>query len=76
MILDIDFLINFFTKHTYTDIKDEMGEQDSESSSASGGSIPKWSDSYTITRGKANMLGLAGEKHSTGLTRGVANQIW
>lgn len=78
MILDIDFLIDFFTKYSYKGDKNEMGEQDDAVSSPSsgGGSIPKWSDTYNITRGKANMLGLAGEKHSTGLTRGAANQIY
>jgi hypothetical protein len=58
-----------------------MGEQDDASSSApssggGGGSVPKWSDFYTLTRGKANMLGKAGEKWQTGLNRGAANQIW
>ena len=78
MILDVDFLIDFFAKYSQMKNKNEMGEQDDAGSSPSGGggSIPKWSDTYTITRGKANMLGLAGEKHSTGLTRGAANQIW
>lgn len=79
MILDIDFLIDFFTKYSYKGDKNEMGEQDdavAAAPSSGGGSVPKWSDTYNITRGKANMLGLAGEKHSTGLTRGAANQIW
>jgi hypothetical protein len=82
MISDINFLIDFFNKNTYSTIDKEIDEQDDTAaapaspSSGGGGSIPKWSDSYTITRGKANMLGLAGEKHSTGLTRGAANQIW
>jgi hypothetical protein len=79
MISDIDFLINFFNKNSYSTIDKEIDEQDDAGAAApssGGGSIPKWSDSYTITRGKANMLGLAGEKHSTGLTRGAANQIW
>ena len=80
MILDVDFLIDFFTKYSQMGNKDEMGEQDdaaaAPASSGGGGKVPKWSDTYTITRGKANMLGLAGEKHSTGLTRGAANQIW
>jgi hypothetical protein len=77
MILDIDFLIGFFIKHT-KDNKGEMGEQEAAASSPSsgGGSIPKWADSYTLTRGKANKLGVAGEKWETGLTRGAANQIW
>jgi hypothetical protein len=80
MILDVDFLIDFFTKYSQMGNKDEMGEQDdaatAPASTGGGGKVPKWSDTYTITRGKANMLGLAGEKHSTGLTRGAANQIW
>jgi len=79
MISDIDFLINFFNKNSYSTIDKEIDEQDDAGTAApssGGGSIPKWSDSYTITRGKANRLGLAGEKHSTGLTRGAANQIW
>ena len=80
MILDVDFLIDFFKKHTNGDVKGEMGEQDAAAAPApsggSGGSIPKWADSYTIKRDKANRLGLAGEKWETGLTRGAANQIW
>lgn len=80
MITDIDFLINFFNKNTYSEIKDEMGEQEAEAPAAGGGGgggkVPKWADTYQIKRGKANMLGLAGEKHNTGLTRGAANQIW
>jgi hypothetical protein len=80
MILDVDFLIDFFAKYSQMGNKDEMGEQDdaaaAPASTGGGGKVPKWSDTYTITRGKANMLGLAGEKHSTGLTRGAANQIW
>lgn len=79
MILDVDFLIGFFKKHSKESNKGEMGEQDAASApapSSGGGSIPKWSDSYTLTRGKANKLGLSGEKWETGLTRGAANQIW
>ena len=80
MILDVDFLIDFFAKYSQMGNKNEMGEQDdaaaAPASTGGGGKVPKWSDTYTITRGKANMLGLAGEKHSTGLTRGAANKIW
>ena len=80
MTLDIDFLIDFFNKLSFSGTKDEMGEQEDSApaSTGGGGKVPKWSDTYTITRGKAkaNMLGLAGEKHNTGLTRGAANQIW
>lgn len=80
MVLDVDFLIAFFEKHTKDDNKKEMGEQDAAPStppsSGGGGSIPKWADSYLLTRGKANRLGASGEKWETGLNRGAANQIW
>lgn len=83
MVTDINALIDFFKKYTpQTESKDEIGEQDAApassapSSGGGGGSIPKWSDFYTTTRGKANMLGKAGEKWQTGLNRGTANQIW
>jgi hypothetical protein len=77
MILDIDFLIDFFNKLSFSGTKDEMGEQETAApTGGGGGKVPKWADTYTITRGKANMLGLAGEKHNTGIKRGAANQIW
>jgi hypothetical protein len=79
MILDVDFLIGFFEKYTKEDNKEEMGEQDAAASTApssGGGSVPKWAETYTLTRGKANKLGVAGEKWETGLTRGAANKIW
>ena len=83
MVTDINALIDFFKKYTpQTELKDEIGEQDAApassapSSGGGGGSIPKWSDFYTLTRGKANMLGKAGEKWETGINRGAANQIW
>jgi hypothetical protein len=79
MILDVDFLIAFFEKYTKEDNKEEMGEQDAAASTApssGGGSVPKWAETYTLTRGKANKLGVAGEKWETGLTRGAANKIW
>ena len=82
MVTDINALIDFFKKYTpQTESKDEIGEQDAApassapSSGGGGGSIPKWSDFYTTTRGKANRLGKSGEKWESGLTRGVANQI-
>lgn len=78
MISDINFLIDFFNKFTYTTIDKEIDEQNDAAStpSSGGGSVPKWADTYQLKRGKANMLGLAGEKHNTGLTRGAANQIY
>jgi hypothetical protein len=79
MILDVDFLIGFFKKYSEDNNKGEMGEQDAAASpapSSGGGSVPKWAETYTLTRGKANKLGVAGEKWETGLTRGAANKIW
>lgn len=81
MILDVDFLIDFFKKHSGGEVKGEMGEQEAAaapapSSGGSGKAPPKWADTYQTKRDKANRLGLAGEKWETGLTRGAANQIW
>lgn len=68
------------------DLSTEMKEQ--ETAGATGGgttggggggvpSVPKWADVVGgPKRGKANMLGKKGEKWSTGLNRGVANQLW
>jgi hypothetical protein len=84
MELDVDVLISIFEKYSVSRNKSEIDEQDDAAAPASapssgGGttsSVPKWSDLYSIKRGKANMLGKAGEKWQTGLTRGLANQIW
>jgi hypothetical protein len=83
MNLDVDFLIDFFNKHSGRpddDSKDEIGEQEegggSTTTSTGGGSVPKWADSYPLNRGKANPLMKSGEKWNTGITRGAANQIW
>jgi hypothetical protein len=82
MNLEVDYLIHFFQKNTPNSNKEEMEEQDdaapasAPSTGGGGGSVPKWSDSYNLKRGKSNMLGKSGEKWNTGLTRGAANQIW
>jgi hypothetical protein len=86
MNLDVDYLIDFFTKNS-DPVNDEeetgeIGEQDdapaspAPSTGGGGGSIPKWSDSYQTKRGHANPLMASGQKWETGLTRGSANQIW
>ena len=87
MNLDVDYLIDFFTKNS-DPVNDEeetseLGEQDDAAASSpapstggGGGNVPKWADSYATKRGKANMLGKGGEKWETGLARGAANQIW
>ena len=78
MILDIDFLIDFFSKYSQLGNKNEMGEQEATppAPGGGGGKVPKWADSYPITRGKANRLGVSGEKLNTELKRGSANQLW
>ena len=84
MNLDVDYLIDFFTKNSdpVNDKEEtgEIGEQNaaaaSPAPSTGGGSVPKWEDSYSLKRGKANPLTKSGEKWNTGLTRGAANQIW
>jgi hypothetical protein len=86
MNLDVDYLIDFFTKNSDSNDEDEMdgeiGEQDAAPAAAApstgggGGSVPKWADSYPIKVGKANPRMNSGQKWETGLTRGSANQIW
>ena len=81
MILDVDFLINFFNKYSGNSSKGEIGEQEDAGAapaapSGGGKKVPEWADTYSIKRGKANMLGKSGEKWETGLTRGAANQVW
>lgn len=84
MILDVDFLIDFFKKNSEVR-KKEVDEQetggDAGASTGGGGgggkAPPKWSDVHGgPKRGKANMLGKGGEKWETGMNRGVANQVW
>lgn len=75
MELNVDTLILIYEKYT-SSTKVEVDEQDAAAGGASASSVPKWADLYSIKRGKANMLGKSGEKWSTGLNRGLANQIW
>jgi hypothetical protein len=82
MNLDVDYLIDFFDKLSSRESKEEMGEQDAAAAPSSGGggstsNVPKWADSYPTQRGPANMLGKAGEKWDSGVSRtGPANKIW
>ena len=83
MKFDIDLYIDILNNLSGESIKTEMGEQDASSSSGGGGGTlntnkrgSNWNELYKLNRGKANMLGLKGEKWQTGLTRGVANQVW
>ena len=83
MKFNIDLYINLLRSLSGNDsVNSEISEQGDTSSSGGGGStqgypkVPKWEEFYQTKRGKANMLGKAGEKWTTGLTRGAANQIW
>ena len=83
MKFDIDLYINLMRSLSFTDSKnEELSEQGEGAPSGGGGSsegypkVPKWEEFYQTKRGKANMLGKAGEKWTTGLTRGAANQVW
>ena len=83
MKFDIDLYINLMRSLSFTDGKnEELSEQGDAAPSGGGGStegypkVPKWEEFYQTKRGKANMLGKAGEKWTTGLTRGSANQVW
>ena len=81
MKFDIDLYIDILNNLSGDSEKVEMGEQDAAASSGGGSSNTNkrgsnWSELYKVNRGKANMLGLKGEKWTTGLTRGIANQIW
>lgn len=78
----MDTLIEIFSQLSKQ--KNEFSEQEGDAGAgasaggSSGGSNTrtKWEDSYKTNRGPANMLGKKGEKWSTGLNRGPANQIW
>ena len=79
MKVDIDTYIDLLNSLSGED-KVEMSEQDS--AGAEGATTKNtnkrgsnWNELYTIKRGKANMLGKKGEKWSSGLTRGLANQL-
>ena len=84
MKFDIDLYINLMRSLSVTDSKNEELSEQGEAAPPSGGGgstegypkVPKWEEFYQTKRGKANMLGKAGEKWTTGLTRGSANQVW
>ena len=80
MNLDVDYLINFFKKFG-GEKPSELDEQGktaggSGETTAGGKSMPKWEELYGLKKGKANPKTAGGQKWETGLTRGVANQIW
>lgn len=79
MNLDVDYLIKFYKNNAKSVDKEEFTEQETGASSGGGGgkAMPKWEDVVGgPARGKANPLGKKGEVWSTGVKRGVANQVW
>lgn len=82
MQYNIDLYINLLRQLSHSDSSYEELTEDGEAATSGGGStegypkVPKWEEFYQTKRGKANMLGKAGEKWTTGLTRGAANQVW
>jgi len=79
-MFDIDTYINILNNISGEPMKDEIGEQDAAGAAGATTSNTNkrgsnWNELYTLKRGKANMLGKKGEKWSTGLTRGLANQL-
>jgi len=81
MKFDIDLYIDILNSFSDNGAKMELGEDEPASGGGGGTSNTNkrgtnWNELYSLKRGKANMLGLKGEKWSTALTRGIANQIW
>lgn len=83
MKFDIDLYINILNNLSGDYDKMEMHEDEPAAGGGGGGGTSNtnkrgsnWNELYTLKRGKANMLGLKGEKWATGLTRGIANQVW
>jgi hypothetical protein len=81
MKFDIDLYINLMRSLSFTDSKNEELSEEGDAAPSGGSSegypkVPKWEEFYQTKRGKANMLGKSGEKWTTGLTRGSANQVW
>ena len=86
MAYDVDHIISLFEKLTISDnkkrSKNELGEQDAAPAGGGGATSntnkrgSNWAELYALVRGKANKLGLKGEKWESGVKRGVGNQVW
>ena len=80
MKFDIDLYIDILNSFSDTNPKIELGEDEPAAGGGATSNTNKrgqnWNELYTLKRGKANMLGLKGEKWATALTRGISNQIW
>jgi hypothetical protein len=78
MKFDIDLYIDILKNLSDGYTKMEMSEDEPAAAGTSNTNKrgTNWNELYSLKRGKANMLGLKGEKWTTGLTRGIANQVW
>lgn len=86
MNLDINNLIDIFSKLNTISNKEKKLEFDEQESASGGGtapsggsgkSVPKWADVVGgPKRGPANKLGKSGEVWDSAKVRGVANQIY
>lgn len=84
MKLDVDYLIHIMKKFTYSDTT-ELGEQEAEGGATGGAegggkknTVTTWSQivGAKVSRGKANPLGKAEEKWTSGVARtGPANPV-
>jgi hypothetical protein len=77
MKVDIDTYIDLLNSLSGEE-KVEVSEQDAAAGATTQNTNKRgsnWNELYSLKRGKANMLGKKGEKWSSGLTRGVANQL-
>jgi hypothetical protein len=78
---DIDYIINLMKKHTTTETKSEVGEQDAAAGGAAAGggeaseypTVTKWESG--VTRGPANQIGLTKWRDIVKINRGKANTL-
>jgi hypothetical protein len=80
MKFDIDLYIDILNSFSGDYNKMEMHEDEPAAGGGATSNTNKrgsnWNELYTLKRGPSNMLGLKGEKWSSNLTRGTANQVW
>jgi hypothetical protein len=79
MKFDIDLYIDILNSFSGENNKFELGEDEAGAGGGTSNTNKRgtnWNELYSLKRGKANMLGLKGEKWVTGISRGIANQIW
>ncbi len=77
MVQNIDNIISLMKQYTLSDTKDEIGEQDAESTTSGGAAkyptVTKWETG--AVRGPANQIGLTKWKDIVKINRGKANTL-